>query len=68
MKPSHLEAGVMDTTKLENALNRHPRMAMAHLPTRIERMSNMSDEMELELWVKGTIAPASASVATKCAN
>ena len=24
-------------------------MAMAHLPTRIERMSNMSDEMELEL-------------------
>ena len=42
----------MDTTKLENALNRHPRMAMAHLPTRIERMSNMSDEMELELWVK----------------
>ena len=27
-------------------------MAMAHLPTRIERMSNMSDEMELELWVK----------------
>ena len=42
----------MDTIKLENALNRHPRMAMAHLPTRIERMSNMSDEMELELWVK----------------
>ena len=42
----------MDTTKLENALRRHPRMAMAHLPTRIERMSNMSDEMELELWVK----------------
>ena len=42
----------MDTIKLENALKRHPRMAMAHLPTRIERMSNMSDEMELELWVK----------------
>ncbi len=42
----------MNTIKLENALNRHPRMAMAHLPTRIERMSNMSDEMELELWVK----------------
>ena len=42
----------MDPTSLENALRRHPRMAMAHLPTKIERMSNMSDEMELELFVK----------------
>ena len=42
----------MDSTSLEKALSRHPRMVMAHLPTMLERMSNLSDELELELWVK----------------
>ena len=42
----------MDSTSLEKALGRHPRMVMAHLPTMLERMSNLSDELELELWVK----------------
>ncbi len=42
----------MDITRLERALGRHPRMVMAHLPTMLERMSNLSEELGLELWVK----------------
>ena len=46
----------MDRTRREDqlqaALDRHPRMAMAHLPTKIEWMGNLGGEIGLDLWVK----------------
>lgn len=38
--------------KLQAALARFPRMAMAHLPTKIEWMGNLGAELGIDLWVK----------------
>lgn len=38
--------------KLKDALARFPRMAMAHLPTKIEWMGNLGAELGIDLWVK----------------
>jgi len=38
--------------KLQAALARYPRMAMAHLPTKIEWMGNLGAELGIDLWVK----------------
>jgi 1-aminocyclopropane-1-carboxylate deaminase/D-cysteine desulfhydrase-like pyridoxal-dependent ACC family enzyme len=52
MVPAAASMDKFANEKLQTALARFPRMAMAHLPTKIEWMGNLGAELGIDLWVK----------------